>query len=119
MFEKIAVLLTSDYQVVTMFDHVNLRGLHYTASLLGAIMALYVMQLWTVGALAVATDCWLGRHARRFSLLFIALAMLWSLNYQDVKGWDPWPSDVFLSCAVDLFLLSSILVAFKKRRMTG
>lgn len=119
MSNTIVAALTANYSIDTMFDQCDLRNVHYVASLIGAIMALYVMQLWTVGSLAISADCFVARHARRFSLLLVALSMLWSLSYQDTKGWMPWPSDVALSIAVDLFLLSSIIVAFKKKRLAG
>lgn len=119
MFDSIVAALTATYPLDTMFDQTNLRNVHYVASLIGAVMALYVMQLWTVGSLAISDDCFVAWHGRRFALLFVALSMLWSLSYQDTKGWMPWPSDVALSIAVDLFLLSSIIVAFKKKRLAG
>ena len=119
MFEHLTSVLTKEYSIDLLFDRTDLRHIHYVASIFGAIMALYVMQLWTVGALAVSADCFVARHARRFSLLLVALSMLWSLSYQDSKGWMPWPSDVALCIAIDVFLLSSIIVAFKKKRMTG
>jgi hypothetical protein len=119
MLERISSVLNAHYLFDTMFDGVNLSGIHYCASFIGAIMALYVMQLWTVGALAISNDCWFAKHARRLALLLVALAMLWSLEYSDSKGWTPWPSDVATILAVDLFLFSSIVVAFRKRRVFG
>lgn len=115
MFDQVASVLTGTYELDTMFDGLNLTVAHSIASFVGAIMALYVMQLWTVGALAVPDDCWFSKQARRLALLMVALMMLWSLSYSNSKGWSPWPSDVGMMFAVDLFLLSSIVVAIKRR----
>ena len=119
MLDKIVAVLDAHYLLDSMFDGTSLRSIHLFACFFGSIMALYVMQLWTVGALTASSDCWFARHSRRFALLLVALSMLWSISYQGSTGWSPWPSDVALCFAIDLFLLSSIVVAFKKKRALG
>lgn len=119
MFDSVIATLNSHYLLDTMFDGVNLRAIHYLANLIGAGLALYVMQLWTVGSLSTLNDCWLSRQIRRLALWLLILAMLWSLGYSDAKDWSPWPSDVACILAVDLFLISSILVAVKRKRLLG
>lgn len=119
MFDNLIAVLSGDHPFTSLFDATNLRNVHFTASFLGAMMALYVMQLWTVGALYIANDCWLSRQARRVALMAVAVAMLWSLGFQDAKNWAPWPSDVALILAVDMFLFSSIVVAIRKKRALG
>ena len=112
-------LFNPNYAISTILDGIDLSGVHFAACLMGALMAIYVMQLWSHGSLELQGDCFVAKYARRFSLLILTLSMLWSIAYSTTKGWQPWPPDLFGLLAVDLFLASNILVALKRKRALG
>ena len=100
-------------------DGVDIRGAHFVVCLLGSLMALYVMQLWSHGAIVAPGECQVSYYLRRVALWIVSLAMLWSLAYQSTKGWEPWPPDMFVLIGIDLFLASSIIVAVRRNRAFG
>ena len=102
-----------------MFDGIDLSRVYFISSLAGSLMALYVMQLLAHDAVKIEGDCWFARYARRFALAGLSLAMLWSLAYSTTKGWQPWPPTLACTIAVDIFLISTIIVAIKRRRALG
>lgn len=116
MLDKLA---DPHFAISAVLDGVNLSGVYFTASLSGALMALYVMLLWSHGAVEMEGDCWFARHSRRIALGAWSLAMLWSLAYSATKGWQPWPPYLLSTLAVDAFLISTIIVAFKRKRALG
>ena len=116
MFE---FLFNKHFAFSAIFDGYDLAAFHFVACLVGVIMAIYVMQLWTRGAVVFENDCWFARHSRRFSLLILALSMLWSLAYAATKGWEPWPPYLGMLVAIDLFLATNIILAGKRRRLLG
>lgn len=93
--------------VLEFLDSVDLKGAHFVASLLGVGLALYVMQLWGHGS--VAYEHFVVNQLRRTSLIILALALLWSLSYAEIRQWQPWPSDLLTVIAVDIFLLSTVI----------
>lgn len=113
------VLFNRHFVFSEFMDSYHLGAVHFVACFLGVIMALYVMQLWTRGAVVFENDCWFARHARRFSLLILALSMLWSLAYATTKGWEPWPPYLGMLVAIDIFLATNIILAGKRRRLLG
>ena len=82
----------------------DLTGLHTVASLIGVFAAVHLMQLsWHnpedfQDGIAI-------RWMHRTSLAAIALALLWSVNYAEIKHWQPWPADVFVIIALDFRLI--------------
>lgn len=98
----------------SILDGFDLSVVHFVACLLGVFMALIVMQLWSNRSL-IADDCVISYWSRRVGLCALALAMLWSLAYSTTKGWQPWPPDVAAKIAVDLVLLSPIILAWRRR----
>ncbi len=98
-------------------DGIDLSLVHFAATLLGALMALYVAKLWSRSMIPMITpECWLAKHVGNVALFVLSLAMLWSLAYSTTKGWHPWPPDLFVLVAIDVFLLATIMLAVKHRR---
>lgn len=93
----------------------DLSLIHLVACLLGALMAVYVMQLWSSGRLSIPEDCFVSYHLRRVSLMILALAMLWALSYSLNRGWQPWVPYLMMLFGIDLFLLSAIIVSVRRR----
>ena len=116
MFNK---LFDPHFAFSTLLDGYDLSGVHCFACLFGAIMAIYVMKLWDHGSVTLNGDCVIVQWTRRIALLLLTLSMLWSLAYSTQKGWQPWPPDLFALIGVDIFLASTILVAFKRNRALG
>ena len=82
----------------------DLTGLHTIAALFGVLVAIHLMQLsWH--SVEDYQDPAAIRWAHRTGLALIALALLWSVNYAEVKHWQPWPADVFVIIALDFALV--------------
>ena len=81
----------------------DLTGLHTLAALFGVLVAIHLMQLSWHSVEDQQDAPWV-RWLHRFGLAFTAMTMLWSVNYAEVKHWQPWPADVFIIIAVDLAL---------------
>ncbi len=96
-------------------DSWKLQTPHMLVSLLGVFMALYVMQLWSRGEID-GFEHPLIHHARRFALMLLALALLWSVSYGHDKNWDPWPADFLTNVAVDLILGVTIVATRLRQR---
>lgn len=77
----------------------DLSTLHSLLTLIGAGLAIYVMQLTSHEHEDAVDPAWI-RWGRRFVLGCIALAFLWSLNYAQTKSWQPWPPEIMLVLAV-------------------
>lgn len=97
----------------------DLRMLHHVACIAGAFMAIYVSALWGRGAIEMAGDCRTSILVRRAALTILALALLWSFAISLDKGWQPWPSDLTMILAVDFFLASKLMTAYRRRRVFG
>ncbi len=89
-------------------DSWKLGTAHMLVSLLGAFMALYVMQLWSRGDLS-KDEHPIITHARRFGLMLLALALIWSVSYATDKRWEPWPADFLTNVAIDIMLGAAIV----------
>jgi cell division protein FtsW (lipid II flippase) len=85
-------------------ERLDLTTLHTVLTLVGALMALYVMQLTSHEREDDVDPSWL-RWVRRGGLGAIALALLWSLNYSETKSWQPWPPEIALIIAIILTLI--------------
>lgn len=83
----------------------DLTTLHTMLALIGAGLALYVMQLTSREHEDISDPPWL-QWARRFALASIALSFLWSLIYSLQKAWQPWPPEI----AVHLAIISMLAV---------
>lgn len=119
MDKQFLSLLTNSVSVDTLADVLNLNRIHFIACFVGAILCIYVMQLFAKGALAFAGDCAVSYAIRRTALIILALSMCWAMTYSTNKGWSPWPPDVVIICAIDLLLAGSVLVAFRRKRAMG
>ncbi len=83
----------------------DLSIVHTLLTLIGAGLALYVMQLTSHEHEDVADPAWL-RWLRRLSLGGVALGFLWSLSYSLTKQWQPWPPEL----AVHVSLIGMLFV---------
>ncbi len=97
-------------------DGLHLQTAHMLVSLLGAFMALYVMQLWSRGEITPDINPVISQ-LRRASLMILALALLWSVSYANDKNWDPWPADFLTNVALDM-ILGATIIAVRLRRGT-
>lgn len=79
-------------------DRMDLTTVHTILTLVGAFLALYVMQLISFEHEDIVDPAWL-RWFRRIYLGGGALALLWSLDYSETKSWQPWPPEVGLILA--------------------
>lgn len=82
-----------------LFEGHDLSTVHTLMALLGAGLALYVMQLTSHEHEDAADPAWL-RWSRRLSLGGVAMSFLWSLSYSMTKQWQPWPPEVALHLAL-------------------
>jgi hypothetical protein len=80
-------------------ERFDLTQIHTALTLIGAGLALYVMQLTSHEHEDISDPAWL-RWCRRLYLGGIALALLWSLSYSETKSWQPWPPEIGLILAV-------------------
>lgn len=95
-------------------DGLDLRSVHAIATLLGAILPIYVAQLWGRGELTKIEPP-VFMHTRRWGLIALALGNVWSLLYSDQKGWQPWPPHLAIIIAIDVMLVSTVLSAAIRR----
>lgn len=116
MLDKLA---DPKFAISSIFDGIDFSTVYFVAALAGALLALYVMMLWSRGSVEMEGDCWFARHSRRIALAGWSLAMLWSLAYATTKGWQPWPPYLLATIAVDAILISIVIVAFKRKRALG
>ncbi len=96
-------------------DSWKLGTWHMCVSLLGAFMALYVMQLWSRGEI-ISDEHPVISQLRRFALMLLALALLWSVSYGHDKNWDPWPADFLTNVAIDMILAVTIVATRLRQR---
>lgn len=108
--------MASNFSIDNLADSFDWTSVHFTLCFVGAILCLYVMKLFSTGALHVDGECFISHVLRRSSLVTLALSMCWAMTYSTNKGWQPWPPDVFVVAAVDLFMLAPVVVAFRRKR---
>ena len=100
-----------------LFDNASFIVAHNVFCLLGVFLCLYVMQLWSSGA--IQQDHPVIMQCRRGAMIVLALALLWSLSYAYDKAWDPWPADVLIVIAVDAMLAVTIAAATMRGKGLG
>ena len=100
------------------FEGFDLSSAHALACVFGLFVSVWVSQLWSREAFGGET-CWSVRNLRRLSLILFAMALCWSLAYEDARHWQPSPPDLLIIIAVDLYLLATILSAAVKKRAFG
>lgn len=76
----------------------DLSTLHTALTLIGAGLAIYVMQLTSHEHEDAPDPVWV-QWVRRIVLGGIAMAFLWNLNYAHTKDWQPWPPELALMVA--------------------
>lgn len=96
----------------------NLGVAFVVAALFGIALCLWVMQLVFSGAVGHERSG-VVRQVRGLALAMLAFALVWSLAYADDNKWQPWPPDVLIITAIDLFLTSTIVSAFARGRALG
>lgn len=99
------------------FDNSSFAVAHNVFCLLGVFLCLYVMQLWSSGA--IQKDHPVIMQTRRGAMILLALALLWSLSYAYDKAWDPWPADVLIVIAIDAMLGVTIAAAAMRGKGLG
>lgn len=94
-------------------EQLDLRMIHVILCLAGVVLAVHLMQLlWHNPEEGGSVLRW----ARRFNLVLVAFAMLWSLSIADQKGWQPWPAGVLLALSVDIMMLIRVIVIYRMQR---
>ena len=102
-----------------LFSSFDLRMFHHVACLFGTFAAIYVSALWGRGAIQMVGDCPFSVLVRRAALTVLSLALLWSFTISLDMNWQPWPSDLMTILAVDLFLVSKLMTAYRRSRVFG
>lgn len=102
------------------FEHIlertDLYALQFFASLAGAILAVYVMQLVSRGTIFLGSGNIVG-WIIRLAFGALALGFIWSLSYATHKGWQPWPPGLLILLAVDLLLGAIVAGSFQKAEL--
>lgn len=78
----------------------------------GTVLAIVLAAMLRHGGNAGRSECFLVRHGSRLALVAIALALLLSLLYSYDTGWQPWPGDFVLRCALDLYLFVGVIAPY-------
>lgn len=99
-----------------LFDGLNLRAMHMVAGVAGALLAVYAMQMWSRGWIGGIETCLTIEGLRRVALGLVGLSCLWSVMYAYHRpAWQPWPPDLVLMVAVDVFLLVTIIGGYLRK----
>lgn len=105
-----------------MLDHLfegrDLSTLHAALTLIGAGLALYVMNLPGHERGDNADPVWL-QWLRRVSLGGLAAALLWSLNYSLSRQWQPWPPEIAIHVALISWLFARAASIKARNRREG
>lgn len=97
-------------------DRLDLTTAHTVLALLGAGLALYVMQLTSHVEEDRVDPVWL-QWGRRLCLAAIALALLWSLSFSVTHSWQPWPPELALIIALNaIFIVRATAIHLRLRR---
>jgi hypothetical protein len=91
-----------------LFERVDLSGAFAAAVLLGAVLAVYLMQVSWQSDIERGDPTWL-RYLRRTSLMGLALAFIWALSYSLSKNWQPWPPFLAVVVSADLYLAVRVI----------
>lgn len=93
--------------------HVDLVPVHFTLSVVGVALCLWVMQL--SGNKRIAKDernCM--RFVRRLGVALVATGMLWSVRYGFIQGWQPWPPSILIYLGIDMMLFASVISGHRR-----
>lgn len=82
-------------QIDLALESVDLSSLHTSLTIVGAMLAVYVMTLTSYEHEDAKDPTWL-RWARRSVLALMAWSFLWSLSYSETKNWQPWPPELLM-----------------------
>jgi hypothetical protein len=82
-------------QIGQALEGVDLIRAHTLLTLVGAMLAVYVMSLTSYEHEDAKDPTWL-RWARRSVLAMMAWSFLWSLSYSETKNWQPWPPEILM-----------------------
>ena len=86
----------------SLFDHIDLTGVHTIATTFGMAGCVYVMQL--TEKLNVIENPIIA-FLQRAAFTLIGLSMFWSYWFSQDKGWQPWAPDLGIIVAVDVMLV--------------
>ena len=105
-----------------MLDHLlegrDLTVAHMILTMIGFLLAIYVMQLTSHEHEDEDDPAWL-QWGRRFALTGVAGSFLWSLSYSLAKQWQPWPPEIALHLALILMLLFRALAIHARIKREG
>ena len=94
----------------------DLRSVHLIASLLGALLCVYTMQLWSTGLIGDIEKCVTINGLRRLALWAMSLAFIWQVGYAEYHpAWQPWPPDLAALLAIDIFMIATSAGAYVRR----
>ena len=102
-------------QILHRLEAFDLSTLHTALCLIGALLAVYQMQLVSHEREDLADPTPL-RWGRRVSLMGIAISMLLLVLYADAQQWQPWPPQIALVLAVIVMLTIRILAIHARIR---
>lgn len=104
------------FQFDRLLEAQNLTTAYVLITLIGVCLAVVAMQVSWNEAVSRGIDPPSAMNLRRLSFVLIALAMLWSLNYAEQKGWQPWPPLLAIVAALDLYFAVLIGLILRKSR---
>lgn len=105
-------------EVSHFLDSLDLRAAHIVISIVGALLAVYVMQKTRYEADNRNDPPWL-RAVWTGVLGCLALCFLWSLTYGYDRQWEPWPPDLAKALTVDVLLALRAAAIILRVRRTG
>mgnify|MGYP001178221290 CR=1 FL=1 len=90
-------------QTLQRLEGIDFSTIHTVLCLIGALLAVYQMQLVSHEHEDRA-DPTLIRWGRRIALMTIAISLLLLVLYADARQWQPWPPQIALVLAVIVML---------------
>ncbi len=94
-------------------SHVDLVPFHFTLSVLGVALCLWVMQLSGNDRIARGERPCL-RFMRRCGVALVATGMLWSVRYAFIQEWQPWPPSLVIYLGIDMALLATVITGHRR-----
>jgi len=101
--------------ILQRLEGLDLSTIHTVLCLIGALLAVYQMQLISHKHEDLVDPIWL-RWGRRFALLAVALSLTLLVLYADARQWQPWPPQIGLVLAVIMTLGVRILAIHARIR---
>ena len=100
------------------FELLDLQPVHTGAAVAGLFLSAYCIALFNRRVFE-NESCFTARSLRMLAVLLFGLSCWWSLSYSELRHWQPWPADVVLLLAGDLYLVSTIIAAWARKRVLG